>query len=80
MTGTWGGMAGLWERLACPRGQARGQLFVTQVLFSSPLEAGGGMGESQLRFNASFYSVPFENSLLPTLPPTQYPKILMPEK
>lgn len=38
------------------------------------------MGESQLSLNASFYSVPFENSLLPTLPPTQYPKILVPKK
>lgn len=47
---------------------------VTQVLFSFPSEAGGGMGESQLLFNTSFYSVPFENSLLPTLPPTQYQK------
>lgn len=36
------------------------------------------MGESQFLVNASFNLPPFENSLHPTLPPTLYPKILMP--
>jgi hypothetical protein len=66
-------------RAACSQGSDQREAF-SRLLLSPPSEAGGGMGKSQFLFNASFYSAPFENSLCPTLPPTLYPKILMPEK
>lgn len=73
--------AGLCRRPACSEGSGEGRLSQdSKVLFSPPQEAASGLGESQFSFNGSFYSVPFKNSLLPTLLPTQYPKILMPEK
>lgn len=77
----WGLNGRVLANADLPLGVRPGAGFLgTQVLFSSPSEAGSGMGKSRVLFNARFYSVSFENSLLPTLTPTQYPKILMPEK
>lgn len=62
-------------KVVLPQGVRPGAGFlVTPLLFSSPSEQEVGCRESHLLFNVGFDSVPFENSLRPTLPPPHIPK------